>query len=88
MKQRLTLAEFRNWQAFYLLEPFGNDWRRTARQCAMIAAAAGARDLDEDSFLICTPPPEEADAEAEFEATRAWLGMWADIHGIPHGYRR
>lgn len=31
------------WLAFYRMEPWGDDWRRTGRHAAIVAAAAGAK---------------------------------------------
>lgn len=38
------------WIAFFKMEPFGDEWRRTGRLAAIVAAAAGAKiegDLEE-----------------------------------------
>jgi len=38
------------WMAFWIRQPFGDDWRRTARLSSIVAAAAGAKsngDLEE-----------------------------------------
>lgn len=39
----MTLDTFREWMAFYSVEPFGDEWRRTARLASVVAAAAGAK---------------------------------------------
>ncbi|MFM8771297.1 MAG: hypothetical protein ACKOE4_04655 [Candidatus Kapaibacterium sp.] len=50
---RLTLDQFRRWCAYYLLEPFGTDWQRTARLATWFAAVMGAKidDEAESKFL-------------------------------------
>lgn len=45
---RLTLDQFRRWCAYYLLEPFGTDWQRTARLATWFAAVMGAK-VDEEA---------------------------------------
>jgi hypothetical protein len=44
----------KRWVAYYRLEAFGNHWRRTARQTAVLAAEAGAR-LNEDAEEMFMP---------------------------------
>lgn len=45
---RLTLTQFRRWCGYYLLEPFGTDWQRTARLAVWFASVMGAK-LDEEA---------------------------------------
>lgn len=45
---RLSLDQFRRWCAYYLLEPFGTDWQRTARLATWFATVMGAK-LDEEA---------------------------------------
>lgn len=42
-KDELTLDQLKRWLAFYGVEPFGNDWRRTARLAVTLANAFGAK---------------------------------------------
>lgn len=42
-----SVRQIRRWCAAYRLEPFGNEWRRTARQTSVLAAAEG-RKIPED----------------------------------------
>ena len=53
LARRLTGPQLTEWMAYWHLEPFGDDWRRTARAAAFAAKAAGAQvDGDaEDKFL-------------------------------------
>lgn len=41
------------WMAFYRIEPFGDEWRRSARAATWTVAAAGAKVTDgfEDRFI-------------------------------------
>jgi len=41
-----TSMELTNWAAYFIHEPFGNEWRAFAKLAAWIAAAAGHRDSD------------------------------------------
>ena len=54
----MTAAELAEWQAYYQIEPFGAEWRRTASTCAMIGNAAGGRKgkaFSPDDFLPVKP---------------------------------
>lgn len=55
---RLPLPAFRLWLAFYRLEPFGDEWRRTARSTVILAGAMGAktREDSEEMFLPTYDP--------------------------------
>lgn len=44
---RLTLTQFRRWCGYYLLEPFGTDWQRTARLATWFAMVMGSKIDDE-----------------------------------------
>ncbi len=64
----MTAAEIREWQAFWRLEPFGDDWRRTARLQALMAEINRnernrSEPFTEDDFMPRWPEDEE---ETEF----------------------
>lgn len=42
-KKRLTVRQLRKWMAYWRVEPFGDDWRRSARESLTIAAGMGAK---------------------------------------------
>lgn len=48
-KRRTTLRQIEKWLAYWKVEPFGDDWNRTARQTLFLLKALGA-DVDA-SFL-------------------------------------
>jgi hypothetical protein len=48
LARELTVEQVRLWKAYFLNEPFGCEWQRTARLAAWVAASNGAK-LDEDS---------------------------------------
>lgn len=39
------------WAAYYIHEPWGMEWMQTARVATTVAWSAGAKDVDERSFL-------------------------------------
>jgi hypothetical protein len=44
-------AELVDWAAFYIHEPFGQEWSQTAKIAAVVAWSAGAKNVDERTFL-------------------------------------
>lgn len=52
-KRRLTVRQLRQWMAYWRVEPFGDEWRRSARQALTAAAGFGAKPEpdSEDRFL-------------------------------------
>lgn len=52
------MPAFRRWFAFYRLEPFGDDWRRSARATVILAGALGAKTKEdsEEMFLPTYDP--------------------------------
>lgn len=52
-KKRITVQQLLKWQAFWTIEPFGDDWRRAGRAALTAAAGFGARPEPEaeDKFL-------------------------------------
>ena len=71
LAKTLNIRDFRRWFAYYRLEPFGNDWRRTAKLATITAAALGAKVQEdfEEMFLPTFDPsrprqtPEQMMAE-------------------------
>ena len=74
LERDISLPQLREWIAYYRLEPFGDDWRRTGRLAAVTAASNGAKighDM-EDKFLPTYRPggPPQTDAEMERELAK------------------
>lgn len=65
--QRCDAAELAEWYAYYIHEPWGNEWRQTATIASVIAWTAGAKDVDERTFLPAyyERPMAEADIQAQ-----------------------
>lgn len=79
LADRLSLAQFRRWCAYYLIEPFGTDWQRTARLAVWLAITMGAKvspdDELEEKFLPTyrTVPQTDQEIEAELMKIKAFL---------------
>ena len=63
----MSVDEFAEWQAFYQLEPFGEDWRQTAYVCTMIGNGNGGRGVGRPyrprDFLPVHPPSRQQSPE-------------------------
>jgi hypothetical protein len=56
----ISSAELTEQYAFYILEPYGQEWLQTAQQCAMAGNAAGGKKgggkFNTDDFMPTKPP--------------------------------
>ena len=43
LMKRITLRQVEKWLAYWKVEPFGDDWNRTARQTLFIVQALGGK---------------------------------------------
>lgn len=71
LASKLTMDQVLGWMAFWMVEPFGDAWRRTARLWMYLAGAWGVKveDLSESLFLPSHGRVPQTDAEilAQFE---------------------
>ena len=79
MERDISLPQLKEWIAYYRLEPFGDDWRRTGRLAGAVAASNGAKvehDI-EDRFLPTYrrggPPQTDAEMERELAKIASYL---------------
>lgn len=47
----MDAAELAEWEAFWSIEPWGDDWRQTARLATTICTAWGAKRLKEEMLM-------------------------------------
>lgn len=82
MKRSISVRALQKWMAYYRIEPFGDEWGRTALSTLLIVKALGAGVSEDfrDRFLPSFDPdremtPDEIEAEmmkcpgAKIEAT-------------------
>lgn len=57
-KHQITIDQLQRWIAYYRIEPFGDDWRRSGRAALISAQAFGAKadPSFEDKFLPTYDP--------------------------------
>lgn len=71
-KQRLTVRQLQKWIAYHRIEPFGEDWLRTARLCFFVVSALGAKvDADFIDKFLPTYDPDRPMTEDEIKAELA-----------------
>ena len=68
LKRRITVRQLKRWMAYWRVEPFGDEWRRTGRG-ALIACGAKIEADTEDKFLPSwrEKPQTEAELIAELK---------------------
>lgn len=66
---RITLRQLAIWWAFWRVEPWGNEWRRTSRLVGRVRQAFGQSftEDDEDQFMPGYRPRVQTDDEIEAE---------------------
>lgn len=71
----MSIRAFRRWVAFYRLEPWGDDWRRTARATVLLAGAYGAKVKEdaEEMFLPTYDPSRPTQTPEEMARELAKL---------------
>ncbi len=78
--RRMSAVEFRKHQAFYLIEPYGEEWRQTAELKAQFANAFGGKQGGgQFKWQEMMPVPYRQTA-AEMEHI-----MMMHMSGLPHG---
>lgn len=66
LASRMTIGQLRTWMAYYRIEPFGQDWWRSARLAATVGAmwTGKYQEQVEETFM---PTYREARPQAEAE---------------------
>ena len=70
LAHELTMEDLAYWQAYWACEPFGDEWRRTARQTIIQSNAFGAKmkSEHEDMFMPGWDPTHRTQTAAEMAA--------------------
>lgn len=71
----MTIDQVHRWMAYYRVEPFGEDWLRTARGTLFTAMAFGAK--FDDSFIDMFLPSYDPDRELTQDEIDAKVAAWA-----------
>ena len=65
LSKRISLRQLKWWAAYWMVEPFGDDWARSGKLAAVMAAAQGAKvDPDfESKFLPSYRAPVQTEEQ-------------------------
>jgi hypothetical protein len=72
LSKRISLRQLRWWAAYWMVEPFGDDWSRSGKLAAVMAAAQGAKvEPDfEEKFLPSYRAPVQTEEELKAQLRR------------------
>jgi hypothetical protein len=60
--ETVDAAELAEWEAFWKIEPWGDEWRQTARLATALCTAWGAKRLEEEMLMPShRKPPQTPD---------------------------
>lgn len=80
LSARMTLGQLAEWMAYYRIEPFGQDWWRSARHAATLGAVwTGKFNEEIEQTFMPTFRPDRPQTEAE---------MMAEMAKVPERYRK
>lgn len=83
MMATMSVRQMRRWVAAYRMEPFGDDWRRSARLAVVLANALGAKVAEhaEEMFLPSYDGSEPTQTEAEMLRELMKIPAWIRERG-------
>jgi hypothetical protein len=72
LSKRISLRQLKWWAAYWMVEPFGDDWARSGKLAAVMAAAQGARvEPDfEEKFLPSYRAPVQTEEQLKEQLRR------------------
>lgn len=72
LSKRISLRQLKWWAAYWMVEPFGDDWSRSGKLAAVMAAAQGARvEPDfEEKFLPSYRAPVQTEEQLKEQLRR------------------
>jgi hypothetical protein len=66
--------ELAEWESFWLIEPWGDEWRQTARLATALCTAWGSKNLEEEMIMPSSRKPQQTVAQMLGELQRAAKG--------------
>ena len=83
--QELSANEISEWQAYYMLEPWGDDWRRSATIAAVLAEINRNAEERDEPFTVQDFMPGFAETDDEEEPEQKqdnWMAWKAIFEGM------
>ena len=63
--------ELAEWESFWLIEPWGDEWRQTARLATALCTAWGSKNLEEEMIMPSSRKPPQTPAQMLGELMKA-----------------
>jgi hypothetical protein len=72
LSKRISLRQLKWWAAYWMVEPFGDDWARSGKLASVMAAAQGAKvEPDfEEKFLPSYRAPVQTEEQLKEQLRR------------------
>lgn len=72
LSEQISLRQLKWWAAYWMVEPFGDDWSRSGKLAAVMAAAQGAKvEPDfEEKFLPSYRAPVQTEEQLKEQLRR------------------
>lgn len=78
-REEIDIDDVLGWLAFWMVEPFGDEWRQAARTAVTVAGALGKlNDNAEEMFLPTYRVDEDVQSDAEMAAVLATVPQFAE----------
>lgn len=81
-KRRITVRQLVKWQAFWTIEPFGDEWRRSGRAALTAAAGFGAKPQPEAEEKFLPSYREKPQSLEELRAELSKIPQFAKQMGM------
>ena len=66
--------ELCEWEAFWTIEPWGDQWRQTARLATALCTAWGSKNLEEEMLMPSSRKPPQPKEQMLAELRKAGFG--------------
>jgi len=63
--------ELAEWESFWLIEPWGDEWRQTARLTTALCTAWGSKNLEEEMIMPSSRKPPQTKEQMIAELRKA-----------------
>jgi hypothetical protein len=72
--ETLDAAELAEWEAFWKIEPWGDEWRQVARLATALCTAWGSKNLEEEMLMPSHRRPPQTKEQMLAELKKAFGG--------------
>lgn len=82
LKKRISIRQLRKWMAYWKIEPFGDEWRRSGRAALTAAAGFGAKPQPDSEERFLPSYREKPQTIEELRAELSKIPQFAEQMGI------